>query len=220
MTRRETVGSGIVRKTREHLNFNSADEAEVAEAFRRLGNSWRWETTLGPWINWIAARVETTKACPGHGDPRCCGLWKCPHDEGWPNCHGGNWRELDDLEWYIRDVDQRIAFLRNAVERQDANAAGQAGIELGAAVLQLQLKIGPEADWLWGRDKKAGAQRGGLASRGLGSDEERCASVDDLKVRKPHLSWTACYKAIAPKFKVTARTIKESCQNHRKADIR
>ena len=213
--RREVVGSGIVRKVRDVVDLVEAAPEVADAALGSFADSWRWNRALHPLIEWLEQQLALVERCPGYADPRCCGRWKLSESEGWPPCRGGNWRELNDIEWYVRDVHQRVGYLRDQVERGDTIGAAIFGVELGAAILQLQLKRGPEEAWLWGREKRDCAQRGGKASRGKGTDEQRCASVDDLRARNPSLSLEACYRLAAKKFAVSHQTIKLSCRKHR-----
>lgn len=202
--RRETVGSGMVRKTRNMIDLNEADPEIAAAAVNEFAASWRWDRSLRPLIAWLDTQLPALSACPGHDDVRCCGRWQWPAAEGWPPCRGGKWRELEDLEWYIQDVHQRVGYLRAQVECGDTVGAAIFGVELGAAILQLQLKQGPEAAWLWGRDMKEKLGNAS-ATRRKHSAADRCVVVrkylNDGKLLK-----TALHLA-AEHFGVTAKTI-------------
>jgi len=172
--RREVVGSGMVRRVRDTVDLNESPSDIATAALEELVDSWRWDRSLLPLIPWLETQLPQLSACPGRDDERCCGRWRADRQD-WGPCVGGQWRELEDLQWYIRDVHQRIGYLRDQVARGDAIGAAIFGIELGAAVLQLLLKLGLEADWLKGKDIRAKLARGSEINRRQSASDRRAA---------------------------------------------
>jgi hypothetical protein len=124
-----------------------------------MGRSWNWEWQLEEWRNWLDERLEEASRCPGRQDARCCGIWKVADGTVISHklsCNGGRWRELEDLEWFYRDADRLYGIVQQMVTKGDAWGAARFGIELGERLVQLELKLGPEAVWRTGRKIRAG----------------------------------------------------------------
>lgn len=205
----------MIRSSRTTTDLNEANPEAVAAELSALASSWTWDHQLRPLTEWLDRQLPAVAACPGHDDARCCGRWELAEQAACDPCQGGHWRELEDFEWYVRDVHQRIGYLRDQVERGDPTGAAIFGVQLGAAILQLQLKQGPEQEWLWGREKRESSRQGGRSNRGGGTDEQRAARVDQLKTSKPHFSKENCYRLIAPEFGVKPAAIKVSYRKYK-----
>lgn len=124
-------------------------------------------------------------------------------------CSGGQWRELDDLEWHIADAEWLYRIVEKRVAEADANAAAVYAIKLGNRLAQIEVKLKAEDDALFGRAKREASASGGRATRKR-PDTERIAAVRAKLVANPRLS-------DANAIRLVARDLGDSIETIRKA---
>lgn len=124
-------------------------------------------------------------------------------------CSGGSWRELDDLEWHVKEADWLYRMVEKRVAEADANAAAVFAVKLGNRLAQIEVKLKAEEDALFGRAKREASASGGRATRKR-PDTERIAAVQAKLTGNPRLS-------AARAMQLVARDLGDSVETIRKA---
>jgi hypothetical protein len=150
----ETVGEGTTKRVRKRLTITSGATSEVLDEVLKLASeSQTWEYQRDGVAAWLEKAWPLFSACPSDGKRahRCCGA----HGKG-EQCFGPNWREREDLEWYIGEVQRLLTITNEMVRVGNAKLAASYAVELGQILAEAKFKDRWEGDALAGRSRREG----------------------------------------------------------------
>lgn len=134
------VGNGIPVRERISIRLENVPADKIAELCDAVSETHTWEHERARVAELFAPLAPMFLECPAGTDraDRCCGA----RDITDPKCvcGGPNWREREDLEWYVGEAGKLLAQINSMVRASNAGLAASYALELGELIAEAKFK--------------------------------------------------------------------------------